>query len=319
MENPIKATPKDVFLYLFNIVTFYLIVVGFIMLCVQYVNALFPDTLDYYFTGIAGTVRTASSILCIAVPAYIISAWLLGKDLIKIPTKRDLWVRRWLTYFTLFVSAITIIIDLMIFVYNFLNGEISIRFFLKIFVVLLVACAVFGYYLWDLKRAVVKTKVNRIFAIALAVLVFGSIIGGFFIVGTPIEQRQRRMDEQRIADLQNIQMQIIDYWTRKSSLPKALVDLQDNISGFSVPQDPDLKKDYEYRSVEKLKFELCAEFARSNLNDPVNGRNTMGAYPVGPAQQSWGHETGRVCFIRTIDPELYKPLPATPEASKQIK
>lgn len=52
MENPVKSAPKDVFLHLFNIVTFYLSVVGFIILYVQYVNVLFPDKLNYYFTAI---------------------------------------------------------------------------------------------------------------------------------------------------------------------------------------------------------------------------------------------------------------------------
>ncbi len=306
METQIKTTPKDVFLHLFNVVTFYLIVIGFIMLCVQYVNALFPDPLNYYFTAIADIVRTASSILFIAVPAYLISAWLLGKDLLANPEKRELKLRKWLTYFTLFISAITIIIDLMIFVYNFLNGELTIRFFLKVLVVLLVAFLVFGYYIWDLKRTNLKTRLNKIFAIIIAVVVLASIISGFFIVGTPWQQRSRKMDEQRIADLQGLQYQLVDYWSRKGSLPQELMVLQDNISGFMVPLDPESKAGYEYKIIDKLKFELCANFSTSDKDFPARGKQAMYATPYGDLQQNWEHESGRICFERTIDPDLYK-------------
>src|SRR3989339_693539 len=91
MENStvLKSTPKDVFLHLFNILTFYLSVIGFITLFIQYVNALFPDSLDYYLVGIGETVRISSSIILIAVPAFLLTAWLLAKDLVLEPLKPD--------------------------------------------------------------------------------------------------------------------------------------------------------------------------------------------------------------------------------------
>jgi len=306
MENVVKSTPKDVFLHLFNIVTFYLTVVGFITLFIQYINALFPDALNYYFTSIANGVRTSSSILFVAVPAYIFTAWLLAKDLDKVPEKRELKLRKWLVYFTLFISAITIIVDLMIFVYNFLDGELTIKFFLKVFVVLIVAAAVFGFYMWDLKRKVIKSKIPMILAIIVAVVVLASIVMGFFIVGTPGQQRSRKMDDQRIMDLQTIQGQIVDYWSRKQILPKNLEGLQDNISGFIVPMDPDTKESYEYNIIESLKFELCTDFVTSSSDLPARGKDTMYDSPYGAFQQNWDHKTGRTCFSRTIDPELYK-------------
>lgn len=306
MDNlTIKSTPKDVFLHLFNIVTFYLSMVGFIILYVQYINVLFPDKLNYYFTAISDLVRTASSILFVAVPAYILTAWLLGKDLAVTPEKRELKLRKWLTYFTLFISAITIIVDLMIFVYNFLNGELSARFGLKVLVVLLVACGVFGYYMWELKRKELKSRLPRVLAIILAVFALGSIITGFFIVGTPTDQRNRRFDEQRVQELQMIQGQVVNYWTLKKSLPADLSLLQDNISGFVVPMDPETKIAYEYKIIDSLKFELCATFALAS-DDRQGSRGPYYATPFDSFQQNWSHEAGRACWTRTIDPELYK-------------
>lgn len=306
-EQNIKSTPKDVFLQLFNIVTFYLSVIGFITLYINYINALFPDALNYYFTGIANGVRWSSSILFVAVPAYIFTAWLLARDLIKIPEKRELKLRKWLIYFTLFISAITIIVDLMIFVYNFLDGELTVRFFLKVLVVLLVAGAVFGYYMWDLKRTGLKSKIPQFLAIILGVLVLGSIIVGFFIVGTPSEQRRRRMDDERVMNLQMLQTQIVDYWSKKEVLPENLDFLQDNISGFVVPLDPDTKLSYEYKILGELEFELCANFATASDKNLSPGEKPMTYYGYYDSfQQNWDHEKGRACFQRTIDPDLYK-------------
>lgn len=316
MENiTIRSTPKDVFLHLFNIVTFYLSVIGFITLYIQYVDAVFPDALDYYFTAIANRVRWSTSILFIATPAFLFTAWLFAKDLTKNPEKRELKLRKWLIYFTLFLSAITIIIDLMIFVYNFLNGELTVRFFLKVLIVLLVAVAVFSYYMWELKRQGVSSRLPRIFTSLILLALVASIVSGFFIVGTPKDQRQRRFDELRVSDLQMLQNEIVQYWSMKYALPATLVNLEDSISGFIVPTDPDNKQPYEYKIIDQLTFELCATFSQSSQagNNATKGERYY-PYPVGYTVQNWDHDIGQKCFSRNIDPQLYKPVPDTGDA-----
>lgn len=312
MENKIKSTPKDVFLHLFNIVTFYLSVIGFITLYIQYINATFPDALNYFFTNIANSVRWASSILFVAVPSFILSYWLLEKDLKKTPEKRNLKLRKWLIYFTLFISAITIIIDLMVFVYNFLDGELTVRFILKVLTVLIVAGAVFGFYMWELKRENKKSQLPKILAVICVIVVLGSIIVGFFIVGTPMEQRNRRMDDQRIQDLQVIQGQIIEYWINKKTLPQNLDLLKSDITGFNTPTNPDTKLPYIYQIKGELEFELCAEFITDDAKYPeFDAKDYPRSYDY--QQQNWRHGLGNTCFTRTIDPDLYKnvtPMPA---------
>lgn len=304
-----KSTPKDVFLQLFNILTFYLSVVGFITLYIQYVNASFPDQLNYYFSVIASKVRWSTSILLIALPFYLLSGWMLGRELKAHPQKIELKLRHWLIYFTLFIAAVTIIVDLVILVNNFLSGELSTQFFLKVLIVLITVGAAFWYYLWDLKRKNIAGQLPKILAWVLAAVVVLSVVLGFFIVGTPLEQRQRRFDDQRVQDLQMLQSQIVNYWTQKQALPAKLSDLNDSISGFMAPKDPASKADYGYNVKDKLSFELCAGFITQseNLNSlgpkvrPLNGYN-----PGDPYSQSWSHSAGNTCFSRTIDPELYK-------------
>lgn len=312
MENAssLRSGPKDVFLHLFNIVTFYLTVIGFITLYIQYINAAFPDALNYYFESISGSVRIASSILFVSVPAYLLSAWLLSKELRAVPEKREFKLRKWLLYFTLFVSAITIIIDLITFIYNFLSGELTIQFFLKILVVLAVAGAVFGYYIWELKREDLNSKMPKFLAIILGVVTIVSIGAGFLIIGSPADQRNRRFDTQRVNDLQMLQSQVINYWTQKGAIPAQIGDMQDSISGFVIPKDPETGVAYEYKVIDKLNFQLCADF-KTVGPDAGSARNlSYTPYNVGdPYSQNWAHKAERACFTRTIDPELYKVQP----------
>jgi len=305
-NTTVKNTPKDVFLHLLNILTFYISVIGFITLYVQYINALFPDPLSFYYTGMANAVRLSTSILIIAIPIYLLTSWLLGKDLVSNREKRELKLRKWLIYFTLFISAVTIIVDLIMFVYNFLSGELTIQFFLKILVVLLAAAAVFGYYIYDLRRKNMKSKIPKILAWALSFVILVSIIASFFIIGTPAVQRERRFDEQRVEDLQTLQNQIINYWTQKEVLPQNLGVLEDSISGFAVPEDPESDLPYEYNIIDSLSFELCAIFKTSSddFGPTLKGVRAVSSYDS--FQQNWSHEAERTCFMRIIDPELYQ-------------
>lgn len=308
MENNtvLKSTPKDVFLHLFNILTFYISIISFITLWIQYINVLFPDPLNFYYSEIANSIRWSTSVLFIAVPAFLITSWFLTKDFSVNPQKRELKLRKWLIYFTLFISAVVIIIDLITFVYNFLSGELTIQFFLKIFVVLFIATAVFGYYIWELRRKNIISKIPKALAWGVAFTVLASIVAGFFIVGTPAVQRDRRFDEQKVGDLQNLQNQIVNYWIQKESLPRQLGQLEDSISGFIVPKDPESDMDYEYNVIDLLSFELCATFKTSSKKLPYAAKEIKPVSLYDSFQQNWDHEAERTCFKRTIDPELYK-------------
>jgi hypothetical protein len=121
-----------------------------------------------------------------------------------------------------------------------------------------------------------------------------------------------RFDERRTSDLQNLQYQILNYWMQKQVLPQTLILLQDSISGFIVPNDPETNMEYKYQIKSALSFELCADFKTSSSDSgPVLGRakvSSLEPYPYDSFKQNWNHEKGEACFTRTIDPELYKPI-----------
>lgn len=141
-----------------------------------------------------------------------------------------------------------------------------------------------------------------------------AIVAGFFIVGSPKEERLRRFDERRVQDLQNIQSEIINYWLSKEKLPENSGLLKDDIRGIAAPKDPETGAEYQYQVKGALSFSLCANFARPSLG--VSQNIPKLSYPVGlPGQggyygdQNWKHDIGLVCFERTIDKDLYKPQP----------
>jgi len=306
-NNHVKMTPWDFFMHLLGFFALYVSVVSFLTLLFQYINVLFPDKLDFYYTGILNTIRLSTSALFVVFIVFILINWLLEKDFAKHSEKRDLKFRKWLIYFTLFIAAVTIIVDLITLIYNFYSGELSTRFFLKVIVVLLVAAGVFSYYFWDLKRVTGKVyRLPKICAWLTSIVLLAAIVSGFFIVGSPAVQRQRRFDDQRISDLQMMQNEIINYWQLKEKLPEALANLKDSISGFVPPVDPETGEAYQYSVTEPLIFELCADFKTASLNSgygPTMPRPFVDY--AEPYQQNWDHSAGNVCFSRTIDPELY--------------
>ncbi|MDO8676846.1 MAG: DUF5671 domain-containing protein [Candidatus Azambacteria bacterium] len=150
-----KVSPKDVFLHLLAILTLYGSATAFLVLIFQYVNIYFPDPIssDYYYLNSArGAIRWSISSLSVIFPVYILTSWFLNKSYLMEPEKRNLRIRKWLVYFTIFTASLIIIGDLVTLIYNLLGGELTMRFILKVLAVFFVSGAVFFYYFWDLKK-----------------------------------------------------------------------------------------------------------------------------------------------------------------------
>lgn len=306
-----KNTPKDFFLYLSMAVSLYVSAVALIGLWFSYINYLFPDTLRYY-SNASPEYQGWMATLFVSFSIFIIFARLVNQGVRKEKSKEDFWVRKWLLYLTLFAAGATLAVDVIVLINSFLGGDLTSQFLLKILVVFVVAAAVFGYFMADIKgfwRQ--REKESLLYGGIVTLIVLVSIILGFVFFGSPATQRDYRLDMERIGDLESIQWQIVDWWRGKNELPEDLSVLSDDLRGFRVPTDPVTGEEYGYETRGDLTFALCANFAkgsqgleyRSRLERPIAVDSVRVGFTDNP---NWQHPEGRHCFERTIDPDFYE-------------
>src|SRR3990167_2837438 len=270
----IKMTPKDFFMQLGLVVALYVSVISLLALVFQIINVAFPDALQnrYYYDPYSSAIRWAIASLIIVFPVFLgLSSWAV-RTYGKIPEKKNLPLRRWLMYFTLFVAGIVIAVDLVVLINTFLGGEITARV--------------------DLKDSLTRAHRRNFFGVSV-IIILGAIIAGFILMGSPQTQRKLRFDAQKIQDLQEIQWRITDYYGLKAKLPATLEEIDDPLAGGSVVKiDPQTNDEYVYRVKGPLTFELCADFNFSSEEGKSDSASI--AYPVGYGyiDENWTNGVG---------------------------
>lgn len=143
---------REAFLYLVLFTTLYLSAYHLGNLVFELINRSFPDASMPYANGVSQSIRWSVASIIIAFPVFLFLSAKVDREMRHQPVKRQSGVRRWLTYLTLFVAAVVLIIDLTTLVDGLLGGELTTRFILKVLVAAVIAGTVFGYYLRDLRR-----------------------------------------------------------------------------------------------------------------------------------------------------------------------
>lgn len=332
MESNTKQqiTAKDFFLHIGAVVALYVFAFSFLTFLFDIINYSFPDRLAGYSDPYSYSIRFAISTLVVSFPILLFLLNIVYKDLLKNVSKRELALRRWFIYLTIFITTVTVAVDLIVLINTFLGGEITTRFILKVLAVGFVALSIFGYSFRDLRGDFFeKPKCRKLSLRLTSIIVIGLVVWGFIIIGSPNHFRNLRDDTQRISDLQNIQLELLNKYQTKGVLPNSLSDLEDDFIGYTVPNDPKTGNSYEYRgpialSTTTLTFELCANFTEKtqdlegrggygNSDMPVPARDMY--YDPTFGDSNWNHEAGRTCFQRTIDPIKY---PVNPPAPKPL-
>lgn len=302
----IKTTAKDFFLHIAVVALLYAGTIALLNILFRVINVAFPQVNQYSYYG-SSSISFPVATLIVVFPLFLFLANVLRKGYVSDPSLKEYPVRKWLIYITLFIAGAVLAGDLVVLIYQFLDGqELTTAFLLKILSVFVVIGSIFGYYLDDLKDRLSGSRRN-LWRIVAIVLVVGSIVAGFSVLGSPQSQRMLRYDSQKVSDLQSIQWQLVNYWQQKGTLPATLAQLEDPISGFMLPLDPQTKTPYEYKKTATMSFDLCAEFNKESAKDSMS--RIAYPEPVGKTAESWQHEAGLKCFSRTIDPELYPVRP----------
>ncbi|MFA4831613.1 MAG: DUF5671 domain-containing protein, partial [Patescibacteria group bacterium] len=221
-----RSTARDFFLHLLSTILLYMGMVSLTIVLFQIINHFVPDYLvvDYWQSPM-DRIRVPMSILIISFPVFVWTVWYIKKLIEREPEVKDFKIKKWLMYLTVFAAAVIIIITLIVVLQNFFNGEFTIRFLLKILSVLAIATGVLWYYLIEVKENAAKALTQKIIAWSVVAAVLASVVVGFIVMGSPQAQRARRIDNQRIDNLQNIFYDVENHYRINKVLPKNLAEL----------------------------------------------------------------------------------------------
>jgi hypothetical protein len=144
---------REAFIYLVLFATLYISAVSLNTLVFKLIERAFPDALDAPYGIVAAdeTMRWSIASVIIAFPVFLWVSRSVQRAITGDPNKRASRIRKWLTYLTLFVAAMVLIVDVTTLVYNLLGGDLTSRFLLKVLTVAAISGAIFTYYLWDLR------------------------------------------------------------------------------------------------------------------------------------------------------------------------
>jgi hypothetical protein len=148
----LRATaPRDFFLYLLATVALYISTIGGILVIAGLADFWFPEPFERA-AGSAGELRFGLSMLIVAFPIFLYVNRLIHTKISSGDVEPGT-MRAGFTYFTLFVIAVTAVVDLMIIVKVYLNGELTPRFVVKAVGVLAMVGLVYLYSKNDLRAS----------------------------------------------------------------------------------------------------------------------------------------------------------------------
>ena len=148
-----QLSARDAFWYLLMFGALYASAIYIGDLLFGFINLAYPDDVSYPGSTafVESNIRWATAALVVAYPVFMLTALKIDRQITADPTRRNSAMRKWLTYVTLLVAAIAIVGDAITLVYNVINGDLTMRFVLKVLVVAAIAAAAFAYYTWSMR------------------------------------------------------------------------------------------------------------------------------------------------------------------------
>jgi hypothetical protein len=176
--KPVKSSPKDFFLYLLQFVALYLCVSNFIGLGFVFLNWLLK--VDHLFF-VEMLLRWNIATLIVAFPVFMVSSLYLAKDRQLHPEKKDLKIRKWLTYFTMFVLILIMMFRIVSLLFSFLGDNFTLVFMMRGFLLFVTLGLILYFYYRDIHNGWTLPQLKLIFLIVTAIIVFALMSGIFFL------------------------------------------------------------------------------------------------------------------------------------------
>jgi hypothetical protein len=301
MEN---HTAKHFVLQLGSLVGLYLSVSFLLVLIFGIVNLKFPDAAEGYWAIESATdgVRIGIAMVVVFFPTYLILTRIVNKLRRSEGGGAYLGLTKWLIYLSLLVGGVAILIDLVMVINTFLEGELTERFLLKALAVLLVVGAAVHYYLLDAKGYwLTQEKRSIYYGSITALIALAVVICGVSYIETPAEVRERKLDEKQITDLQLVQNEIHTFYTLTNTMPSALSELG---TAITLPEASAERAPYSYEITDKG-FKLCAEFAYPSIPGQYGTSYYYDESMTIKNADNWEHTAGMYCFERVVETKSF--------------
>jgi len=302
----VSSLPKEAFLFLMLFAALYAAAFELGSMLFDLINLSLPQPGEIAQSFIE-SLRYGIASVVVAFPIFIFMGRVIATENLRNPGQRISPVRRWLTYLTLFIASVSIIVDLIALIVRFLEGDVTLRFGLKVIVVAILAGGAFIYYLRDLRRDEVApsaefglTRASRLGFAVLIAAVAVTIGFGFWFAGSPMKARLLTQDVWRVQDLANISRRVQKYYANKGTLPESLVACDINPDTFvEQKQDRVTGELYLYRVIDATHFEVGASFALPSESDNPRALSGNVGYISRDEAGFWEHAAGAKTF--TVD------------------
>lgn len=300
-----NETPRNFALQLGALAALYASLASLITLLFSVVTIALPDAADssWAVESASESIRFAFATLVIFFPAYVVLTRYVNTIRRRDDQGAYLGLTRWLIYLSLFVGGAILLGDAVAVVYSWLNGELTLRFFLKAAILAVVIKSAFFYYLLDAKGYWQTHERYSIYCGGAAlVLVVASLVLGLYFMESPAEVRERRIDQEQLSDLRDMQWRIQDYLVTEGALPETLAAVY---TVNEPPAAPTGRADYTYE-VTEAGFTLCAEFGTKSQPQDYSYAarpympDTVDAQPYIENANDWEHDAGAWCFEREV-------------------
>ncbi len=156
------GSARDVFLHLVAFTALYASVISLIYLLFSYIEFAYPDpaTRDsaYGVEWALSGIRASLATLIVSYPLFLLVWWYLLREVGRSPEVAKGVARRWLSFLSLFVGAMTIMADVITVIYYLVEGELTDRFLFKFAVLLAITGALSIYLALTLRSEAETTK-----------------------------------------------------------------------------------------------------------------------------------------------------------------
>ncbi len=306
-----SESSREAFLYLlaFSTLCSWATALGSAMF--TFIEHWFPDPVtsnSYSEVWQRNSVTWQMATLAVSFPIFLLVMRAIVRENAAHPERLQSGVRKWLTYIALLGTAATMIGDLIWFLDALLSGGLTVRFFLKSAVVMIISGAIFWYYFHSLRSRKREEQTegrgyHRWFAIASTAAVIATFLLGFNVTGTPPVIRERQADERRIQDLRHLGFALAarnreqsNQGTTPTTLPSSLTQLvsEGKISERQT-RDPITLQPYVFLPNGGTRYQLCANFNQIQVSDVSIDNSTF-----------WNHGIGRKCYsLNAKEPTEY--------------